>query len=161
VDKDRFLTHWFSGLLRGLEGIDAPARTAILRRCGQACADSYTAAIFQETRAQSSDLAGFLALLAARFPEATYELLAPRTIRVCYDDCACDLVRRGWVRSPLLCECSAHNLQENFERTWGLETSVSLEASILAGAPRCIFLVSLAGPPEALDAHPLGGYTAG
>jgi hypothetical protein len=144
MDKElqHFLTHWFSGLINGLESVAAPARATILRACGQACAASYTAEVFQRAREQSADTEGFLARLAAEFPEATYTLLAPNTIRVCYTHCACDLVRRGWVQSPLLCGCSVYNLKENFERALGMPVEVTLERSILGGASRCVFLIS-------------------
>jgi hypothetical protein len=138
----RFLTYWFSGLMNGLESVDEAARQAILRACGKACAESYTASVFQNAREQSTDMAGFLAILAAKFPEATYEPLVSGNIRVRYSRCACDLVTGGLVKSSLICGCSAYNLQENFERAWGMPVRVSLESSILEGAPQCEFLVS-------------------
>ena len=141
-----FLTYWFSGLMDGLESVDEPARKAILRECGKACAASYTAEIFQDARERSTDMEAFLAILAVKFPEATYEPLTPGTIRVCYSRCACDLVKYGLVESSLICGCSAYNLQENFERAWGIPVSVMLESSILEGAPQCVFLVSLESP---------------
>ena len=138
-----FMTYWFSGLMNGLESVDEPARRTILRECGKACAESYTAEVFQDARERSTDMEAFLAVLAARFPEATYEQLTSGTIRVRYTRCACDLVKCGLVKSSLICECSAYNLQENFERAWGIPVSVTLETSILQGAPQCVFLVSL------------------
>ncbi len=90
---------------------------------------------------------GFLGVLAAKFPEATYESLTSSTIQVRYTQCACDLVKLGLVKSSLICGCSAYNLQENFERAWGVAVSVTLESSILDGASQCAFLVSLEGPP--------------
>jgi hypothetical protein len=139
----RFMTHWFSGLMNGLESVDEPARTAILRECGKACARSYTAEVFQDARKRSADMEAFLSSLAVKFPEATYTQLTSRTIRVCYTQCACDLVIYGLVKSPLICECSAYNLQENFERALGISVTVMLETAILEGAPQCAFLVSL------------------
>jgi len=136
-----FMTYWFSGLMNGLESVDEPARKAILRECGKACAESYTVKVFQDARERSIDMEAFLAILAAKFPEATYEQLTSGTIRVRYTRCACDLVK-----SSLICECSAYNLRENFERAWGVPVSVTLETSILQGAPQCVFLVSPESP---------------
>jgi hypothetical protein len=136
------MTYWFSGLMSGLESVDQPTRKAILRECGKACAESYTAEVFQDARERSTDMEAFLTVLAAKFPEATYEQLASGTIRVCYTRCACDLVKCGLVKSSLICECSAYNLQENLERAWGIPVSVTLATSILQGAPQCVFLVS-------------------
>jgi hypothetical protein len=146
-----FLRYWFSGFVDGLESIDESARQAILHACGRACARSYTAAVFREAREQSAGQASFLAALAARFPEARYEQLTSTTLRVRYARCACDLVTCGLVESPLLCECSAENLRENLASALGVPVAVTLESSILGGAPECVFMVSLAEavePPE-------------
>lgn len=143
AEPNQFLRIWFSGLISGLERVDEPAREAILQECGKACARSYTAAVFQEAKKKSPDMEAFLAELAARFPGATYELLDSKTIRVRYLKCACDLVETGLVKSPLLCGCSAFNLQENFERALEKPISVRLERSILQGASECELLVFL------------------
>jgi hypothetical protein len=139
----RFLEQWFSGLMEGLEGVGDSARTAILRACGKGCARSYTCEVFKQARAQGKDMEGFLAALAERFSGATYEILGPDAILVQYTECGCDLVVQGLVDSPLLCECSAHNLRDNFESALGIPVTVRLESSILAGADRCSLLVSL------------------
>jgi hypothetical protein len=149
-----FLTHWFSGLMNGLESVDEVARKAILRECGKGCAVSYTAEVFQDARERSIDMEAFLAVLAAKLPEATYARLSSSTIRVGYTRCGCDLVQSGLVRSSSICGCSAYSLQENFERALGIPVSVTLESSILEGAPECAFLVSLERPLR--EAH-LGG----
>jgi hypothetical protein len=138
-----FMTYWFSGLMSGLEGVDERARKTILRECGKSCAHSYTAQVFQDARRHSADMDAFLAQLGVSFPEAAYERVGPHTIRVSYHRCECDLVTCGLAKSPLLCECSVHNLQENFERSLGTSVAVTIESSILRGGSHCVFLVSL------------------
>jgi len=138
-----FMTHWFSGLMRGLEEVDDGARETVLRACGKACAHSYTVQRFQEARRDSADLDGFLAQLADKFSGARYEKIAPHTIRVSYEQCTCDLVTHGLVTSPLLCECSVHSLRENFERSLETSVTVVIESSLLRGGNRCALLVSL------------------
>ena len=147
-EVQHFLEHWFAGLMAGLEALDAPEREEILRQCGRACADSFTAELFQTARAESKCMEEFAAHLAERFPEARYELLAAGTLRVRYRACGCDLVKLGLVRSPLLCTCSSYNLQANLERALGLPATVRLEASILQGSEECSFLVTLPAPGE-------------
>ena len=137
-----FLTYWFSGLMNGLESVDEAAREAILRECGKACAKSFTADAFRDAWEQSADMEDFFAILAAKFPGAIYQPLASGSIQVRYDRCACDLVTGGLVQSSLICGCSAYNLQENFERAWGIPVRVTLESSILEGGAQCEFLVS-------------------
>jgi hypothetical protein len=143
-DEMPFMRHWFSGLVNGLGAIDQEARETVLCACGKACAESYTAQVYQEAWEQSTNMDGFLSSLATRFPGATYTRVGTHTIRVNYATCECDLVKCGLIESPLICECSAYNLQENFERTLGTSVSVEIESSILSGGPCCVFRVSLA-----------------
>jgi hypothetical protein len=138
-----FLTYWFSGLVNGLERVDPKSREVIFRECGKACARSYTGEVFQEVKRRAPDIDTFLAHLTTRFPEAVYERVGPHSLRVNYARCECDLVKCGLIESPMLCECSAYNLQENFERSLGVPVSVTIETSILRGDDRCVLLVSL------------------
>jgi hypothetical protein len=141
-DLQNFMSFWIAGLLKGLESVDKPAQETILRACGKGCADSYTAHVFCDAKQQSADIETFLTNLAQRFPDARYELINPREIRVTVARCACDLVQRGFVRSPIICRCSAYNLQANFERALQIPAEVTLRSSILGDAETCEFVVS-------------------
>ena len=145
---DRFLAHWFFGFEKALVGMDAASRSVILRECGKACADSYTADLFLDAKKRSTDMKSFLANLCAAFPEGAYVMVDDRTIRVRYSSCGCDLVQAGLVRSPHLCECSAFNLQENVERALGVPVAVSMRATILRGAKCCEFSVTWVQQPH-------------
>ena len=144
MQDENFLSHWFGGWVRGLENLDAASRTMLLRECGQACARSYTAQVFRESWERAGgDIARFLSELATRFPASVYTLLDDATIEVRYDTCGCDLVQCGWVTSPVLCECSVHNLQANFEAALGTPVTVALKASLLRGDEACVFEVHI------------------
>ena len=144
TEYTKFLSYWFDGLAKGLENLDAPSRTTLLRACGQACARSYTAQVFRESWGRAGgDMTRFLVELAMRFPEAAYTQIADDTIEVHYDACGCDLVQCGWVTSPVLCECSAHNLQANFEAALGTPVAVEFKASLLRGEEACVFEVHI------------------
>jgi len=139
-----FLSHWFDGLAKGLEKLDAPSRTALLRECGQACARSYTAQVFRECWERAGgDVPRFLAELVTRFSASTYTLRDDGTIEARLGACGCDLVQAGWVTSPVLCECSVHNLHANFEAALGTPVTVTLKASLLRGGEACVFEVRL------------------
>lgn len=142
-DQKDFLSYWFSGFINGLEKVDDQAQIAILRECGKACASSYTQKVFQQTWEQSSGLQEFLELLALKFPRAHYRLAGEKTISVIYKNCTCDLVKLGWVKNPILCACSANNLQQNFASSLGVPVDVEIIASILGGDSQCEFIVNL------------------
>ena len=145
-----FLTCWLAGLLKGLESADQKTRETILRECGKGCAHSYTAQLFQDTRRHSTDLETFLTNLAQRFPEATYERIGPREIQVTYSHCACDLVTLGFTQSPTLCQCSAYNLQANFEQALKTPVDVDIRSSILRHESHCMFVVSFRDEIESI-----------
>ena len=145
---DGFLPHWFSGFERALGEMDAVSRSAILRDCGIACADSYTADLFLDAKRRSTDIASFLTNLAASFPACAYAMADDHTLRVRYSSCGCDLVQAGLLRSPYLCGCSAFNLKENVERALGVSVEVSMRATILRGEAGCDFFVTWTEQPS-------------
>ncbi|MBN2090542.1 hypothetical protein JW964_13090 [candidate division KSB1 bacterium] len=142
-ERQNFLKYWFSGFIKGLKQIDERSQYTILDACGLACAQSYTLQQFREAKTQSNNLQHFLEILARKFPEASYKYIHPNEIEVCYHECACDLVKFGWIDSPLLCKCSVKNLQQNFEEALGRPVQVELKSSILSAAKTCLFKVVL------------------
>ncbi len=138
-----FLTYWFSGFTQGLEQIDETSQDRLLKNCGLACAQSYTAEVFRVTYRQSKNLPDFFLRLAEKFPEGVYDYIDEHRLTVHYKNCACDLVKNGWVKSPVLCKCSQYNLQQNLEAALGRTVQVELKSSILGGAAECLFEVRL------------------
>jgi len=141
--QEHFLKFWFSGFENGLGQVDGDAQDTILRACGLACAHSFTAQAFQEAKQQSSELDAFLVNLAGKFRAVLFEKVDERNISVTYRQCFCDLVTLGWVKTPVLCKCSATNLKENFESSLGRPVQVVMKSSILGGAEKCSFEVVL------------------
>ncbi|MBN1303445.1 MAG: hypothetical protein JXA13_03345 [Anaerolineales bacterium] len=142
-DLNNFLNYWFAGFSEGLEKLGPGSQDILLRACGQACARSYTARVFKDTWERSKTLKVFLVHLAEKFPESSYEFRDEHTIIVRYSDCACDLFRQGWVKTPVLCKCSQHNLSQNFEQVLGSPVTVRILSSLLEGADHCCFEVKM------------------
>lgn len=138
-----FFRFWFTGWQHGLTELDDEHRNTVLKQCAKACAHSYTVSLFQDARASGSDMNSFVNSLQRLIPHATYELKNKNQIRVTYDKCGCDLVTMGLVNSPLLCQCSAYNLQENLEQSLRHPVSVQLISSILRGDQQCVLLAKL------------------
>ena len=64
------------------------------------------------------------------------------TIEVTYHYCACDLVTKGYLKTPSLCECSRQSLKYNWEAVLGSQSiAVELKQSILSGGECCKFLI--------------------
>ncbi|NSW52578.1 MAG: hypothetical protein HPY85_08760 [Anaerolineae bacterium] len=138
-----FLAYWFGGFAAGLVTLDVPARSRVLDACGRACAHSYTVALFRQAHAESNSLDDFLDRLNQHIPDAHYERSGEHTLHVTYRRCGCDLVRRGWVTSPLLCQCSTANLQENLAQALGCPVTAAAETTLLRGGELCRFTVTI------------------
>ncbi len=142
-DQENFLSYWFSGYANGLEQMDESAQDTLLRACGLACGQSYTFQVFAEAYARSANLDEFLLELGQVFPPSRYERVAENKIKVNIAQCGCDLIRLGWVKSPIQCKCSVYNLQQNFAHALQKPVQVRLLSSILGGADACEFEVTL------------------
>ena len=138
-----FFDYWFAGFLRGIETLDEPSQRKVLHECGKACAQSYTVQKFCQVKQNSPNLDSFLLNLSQGSSGSKYERIGSNTIRATYNNCGCDLVRLGLVKSPTLCECSAANLRENMKQSLGITASVAIETSILRGGTHCVLIVTL------------------
>ena len=118
--EDKFLTHWFHGCETALEQMDGHGRSILLTHCGKACSGSYTRQIYVEAYQDACDLPDFLTRLMIRLPESDFHLLGDgSTVELTYQYCACDLVTKGYLKTPLLCECSRQSLLSNWESVLG------------------------------------------
>ena len=143
--KDKFLDYWFAGFNKSIEQLDDKAREKIFKECGKACSDSYTKQIYIDEYNSSASLKDFLDRLKARFPEVSFKVIKDNEIiELTYNFCACDLVKNGYITSPLMCDCSRQSLLYNWSTVFGEgNVEVKLKQSILEGKPNCKFLIKI------------------
>ncbi len=136
---DNFLKHWFGGFEEAIIAMDEESRNSILAKCGRACSDSYTRQVFLDAKKEARDDAAFFNALKKTFSELDIQTIEKGSLyEIRYKFCACDLVKKGFVKTPYLCECSRSSLMYNLESAWGEgQVRVTLMESILAGAPCC------------------------
>ena len=143
--KDKFLDYWFSGFNKSIELLDDEARVNIFRECGKACSDSYTKQIYIEEYNAAKSLDDFLDRLKNKFPEVSFKIIKENEIiELIYNYCACDLVKDGYITSPLICECSRQSLLYNWGTVFGEQNiEIELLKSILNGDECCRFQVTI------------------
>jgi len=143
--SDPFLSHWFKGFEAALERMDEESRKDLLAQCGRACSASHTRRIYVDEYRDAIDLPDFIARLKTRFPESDFCIAEDgNTVELTYRYCACDLVTNGYLKTPLLCECSRQSLQDNWEAalgSWNIQ--VELIHSILGGNACCRFRIHI------------------
>ena len=145
---DNFMKHWFDGFKRSLQSLDDVNRQSVLKECGKSCSDSYTKQIYMDEYKASQSINDFLCKLETRFPEIGFRILTENTtIELTYNFCACELVRNGYFKTPLLCECSRQSLLYNWGSIFGHDkVAVQLHQTILEGKSSCKFTFHLEQP---------------
>lgn len=142
---DEFFKYWFSGFESSLDMIDEASRKQIFTVCGKACSNSYTKQIYLNAKNNSKSEEEFINELRKSFPEVEISVKENGLkYDIIYKYCACDLVRKNYVKSKHLCECSKASLLYNWETIFGEgNVEVELVQSILSGASYCHFIVNI------------------
>lgn len=136
--EDEFLKMWFAGFDTGIDKMDEANLSAILSECGKACSDSFPRQMYIEEYEKAADFDDFLSRIKTRMEGIDFEKNEDGSIVVVYPKCYCDLVARGFVRSPKLCECSRQSLKYNWEAIFGEgNVEVKLLQSVLQGKDSC------------------------
>ena len=146
--EDPFLQYWFKGFSKALNDISEEDKKIIFSQCGKACSDSYTKQIYVDEYKNSKTMEDFLSRLKVKFPEMDYLYnKTVGTITLTYHYCACDLVRKGYIKTPSLCECSRQSLLYNWGTVLdGQAFYIRLLKSILGGGDCCQFEIRLLAP---------------
>jgi len=141
--EDNFYKYWFYGFNKSIEQLDDEAREKIFKECGKACSDSYTKQIYIDEYKSSKSFDDFLDRLKIRFPEVSFKVINENEIiELTYNFCACDLVKNGYITSPLMCNCSRQSLLYNWGAVFGEEIiKVKMQQSILEEKANCKFLI--------------------
>ncbi|MCL2697195.1 MAG: hypothetical protein FWE74_03830 [Oscillospiraceae bacterium] len=142
---DNFYKHWFKGFENFVVNLDDENRTNVFKECGRACSDSYTKQVYIEEYKKSKSIDDFLDRLKVRFPEIGFNIMKKdEIIELKYSYCACDLVKNGYIKTALMCECSRQSLLYNWSSVFGEgNVTVQLHQSILEGKSCCKFTINL------------------
>jgi len=142
---DNFLKYWFKGFERYINNLDDNSRKSVFKECGESCSESHSKKIYIDEYNASLNFEDFLERLKIKFPEINFRIIKEaEIIELTYRFCACDLVKNGYIKSPLLCECSKQSLLYNWGSILGNDNvKVELQQTILAGDPCCKFIINL------------------
>ena len=134
-----FYKEWYTGFEEGLKKMESKSRTILLTECGHACSESYTKQEYIDAYSNSLNITQFFENLRRKFPELIVEPIEDgKTYDFVYSFCACDLVKKRYIKSPLMCECSKQSLLYNLETVFGKgKVNITLLQSILGGSNSC------------------------
>ena len=133
------LSNWFKGFEDGIAKLSEEQREAFFRECGRNCVQCGTLQVYKDLYEQAAgDLDRFFAI-ADEQPGVRCETVEKDAVYNLYFlECTCELHKRGYVSTPLLCECSRQSIIYVLQSLWKDRTfQVTICESILRGSQHC------------------------
>ena len=133
------LSYWFKGFEDGIAKLSEEQRETFFRECGRNCVQCGTLQVYKDLYEQAAgDLDRFFAI-ADEQPGVRCETVEKDAVYNLYFlECTCELHKRGYVSTPLLCECSRQSIIYVLQSLWKDRTfQVTICESILRGSQHC------------------------
>jgi hypothetical protein len=133
------LSNWFKGFEDGIAKLSEEQRETFFRECGRNCVQCGTLQVYKDLFEQAAgDLDRFFAI-ADEQPGVRCETVEKDAVYNLYFlECTCELHKRGYVSTPLLCECSRQSIIYVLQSLWKDRTfQVTICESILRGSQHC------------------------
>ncbi len=133
------LSNWFKGFEDGIAKLSEEQRETFFRECGRNCVQCGTLQVYKDLYEQvAGDLDRFFAI-ADEQPGVRCETIEKDAVYNLYFlECTCELHKRGYVSTPLLCECSRQSILYVLHSLWKDKAfRVTICESILRGNQHC------------------------
>ena len=133
------LSDWFKGFEKGIARLSPEQRSAFFSECGKNCVDGGTLSIYRKLYKDAGGDMDVFFQLANGLPGVKGEVVEKgRIYYLTFLECTCHLCKKGYVTTPLLCECSRQSVLYSLQSLWkGRDFQVKLCHSILQGEPNC------------------------
>lgn len=133
------LSDWFKGFEKGIARLSPEQRAAFFSECGKNCVNGGTQSIYSKLYEDAEgDMDAFFGM-ANGLPGVKGEVVEKgRVYHLTFLECTCDLCKKGYVTTPLLCECSRQSVLYSLQSLWPeRKFDVKLCHSILQGERDC------------------------
>ncbi len=133
------LSDWFKGFEKGIARLSPEQRSAFFSECGRNCVDGGTLSIYRKLYEDAGGDLDVFFQLANGLPGVKGEVVEKgRIYYLTFLECTCHLCKKGYVTTPMLCECSRQSVLYSLRSLWkGRDFQVELCHSILQGEPDC------------------------
>lgn len=133
------LSDWFKGFEKGLARLSTEQRKAFFAECGSNCVKCGTLQVYKDLYDSASGDVDLFFHNADKLPGVKCETIEKGAAYYLYfTECTCALHKKGYVSTPLLCECSRQSILYVLHTLWNNKTfSVTLCGSILQGEQNC------------------------
>ena len=133
------LSDWFKGFEKGIARLSPEQRSAFFSECGKNCVDGGTLSIYRKLYEDAGGDMDVFFQLANGLPGVKGEVVEKgRIYYLTFLECTCHLCKKGYVTTPMLCECSRQSVLYSLQSLWkGRDFQVKLCHSILQGGKDC------------------------
>ena len=143
------LSDWFKGFEKGIARLSPEQRSAFFSECGKNCVDGGTLSIYRKLYEDAEGDMDVFFQLANGLPGVKGEVVEKgRIYYLIFLECTCHLCKKGYVTTPMLCECSRQSVLYSLQSLWkGRDFQVKLCHSILQGEPDCKMRIEVISVP--------------
>ncbi len=133
------LSDWFKGFEKGIARLSPEQRSAFFSECGKNCVDGGTLSIYRKLYEDAGGNMDVFFQLANGLPGVKGEVVEKgKVYYLTFLECTCHLCKKGYVTTPMLCECSRQSVLYSLQSLWkGRDFQVKLCHSILQGESNC------------------------
>ena len=133
------LSDWFKGFEKGIAHLSPEQRSAFFSECGKNCVDGGTLSIYRKLYEDAGRDMDVFFQLANGLPGVKGEVVEKgKVYYLTFLECTCHLCKKGYVTTPMLCECSRQSVLYSLQSLWkGRDFQVKLCHSILQGESNC------------------------
>ena len=130
---------WFKGFEKGIAKLTAEQREQFFSECGKNCVNGGTLSVYRKLYEDAKGDLDVFFQMANDLPGVKGEVVEKGHIyHLIFLACTCDLCKKGYITTPLLCECSRQSVIYSMQSLWQeLKFNITLCHSILQGKREC------------------------
>ena len=133
------LADWFKGFEKGIAKLAAEQREQFFSECSKSCVNDGTLPIYRKLYEDVMGDMDVFFQMANELPGVKGEVVEKgRVYYLTFLECTCNLCKKGYVTTPLLCECSRQSVIYCMQSLWEKQKfNITLCHSILQGKRDC------------------------
>lgn len=133
------IANWFKGFENGLAQLSEEERARFFSECGKHCVESSVFQVYEQLyEAAHGDMDNFFQKANELLGVKGEVVEKGRIYYLHFLECTCELCKKGYVTTPLLCECSRQSVIYSLHCLWkNKKFQVTLCHSILRGGKEC------------------------
>ena len=113
------LSDWFKGFEKGIAQLSPEQRSAFFSECGKNCVDGGTLSIYRKLYEDAEGDMDVFFQLANGLPGVKGEVVEKgKVYYLIFLECTCHLCKKGYVTTPMLCECSRQSVLYSLQSLW-------------------------------------------